>query len=52
MPYKIREHPKGGGYQVIKKTNGKVVAGKDKPLTHDGARGYIWHAENSEKGKK
>jgi len=45
MPYTLKKVK--GGYKVIKKSTGKVVAGKVKPLTLKGAKGYMYHAENN-----
>ena len=42
MPYKLVKVK--GGYKVKKATTGKIVAGKNKPLTKKGAIGYMYHA--------
>uniref|UniRef100_A0A6M3LA99 Uncharacterized protein n=1 Tax=viral metagenome TaxID=1070528 RepID=A0A6M3LA99_9ZZZZ len=47
MPYGMKKFK--SGYQVIKKSSGKVVAGKKKPLDYEGAKGFIWHAGKGEK---
>ena len=50
MPYDIKK--KKGGYVVIKKRGGKVMAGKSQPLTLEAARGYVYHAGHADEGKK
>ena len=42
MPYKVKKVK--GGYKVLRADTGKVVAGKTKPLTLKGAKGYMYHA--------
>ena len=46
MPYSIKKVK--GGYKVIKKDTGAIVAGKKKPLSMAGAKGYIYHASKGE----
>ncbi len=45
MPYILR-HAKRGGYEVVKRATGEVVA-HSKTLA--GARGYAWHASKGDK---
>jgi len=53
MPYnirKVRRRGKVAGYGVYKADTGEAVAGKRRPLTLKGAKGYAYHASASDRG--